>query len=255
MVLHPKFAENHLFYIYYTAPNGNMTIDEFERMTPTTSMKKQNIYNQPRLGGGAFHNGGSIYFSPKDSTPLIYLSVGNNGNRNQSSMPNGGAGRILQVDIATKMSKTIAYGLRNPYRMSVDRSTGDIWIGEVADPPGGSIIFLGQGRTGVNFGYSATAGINGGISGMQAGSAAAIGGVVYRGNKIKGLCGRYFFGMHAGGTIRSLIQMGGNRVGGITNHPELTVPGNVSSFGEDGEGEIWMSSMNGNAIYKIEPAN
>jgi hypothetical protein len=53
MALHPQFKTNKLFYIYYTAPNGNMTIDEFERMTPTTSMKKGNIYNQPRLGGGA----------------------------------------------------------------------------------------------------------------------------------------------------------------------------------------------------------
>jgi hypothetical protein len=170
-------------------------------------------------------------------------------------MANGGIGRVLEIDIATKMTRTIAYGLRNPYRLSVDRLTGDIWIGEVSDGPGGSVLFVGQGKTGTNFGYSATGGTSGGISGQQAGSAALIGGVVYRGTKIKGLCGRYFYGMHAGGGIRSLIQQGGTRMGGITNHPELTVPGNVSSFGEDGEGEIWMSSMNGNAIYKIEAAN
>ena len=41
-------------------------------------------------------------------------------------------------------------------------------------------------------------------------------------------------------------------MGAIVTHGTLTVPGNISSFGEDGEGEVWMSSMNGNAIYKIE---
>jgi hypothetical protein len=251
MALHPNFATNKLFYVFYTAPNGTHTIDEFERLTPTTSMKKGTPYAQPRLGGGAFHNGGSIYFSPKDTKPLITLSIGNNNNRGQSSNPTGGVGRILEIDIATKMTRTIAYGLRNPYRHSVDRLTGDIWIGEVSDGPGGSVLFVAQGKEGTNFGYG-TGGTSGGISGQQPGSAALIGGVVYRGTKIKGLCGRYFYGMHAGGGIRSLIQAGGTRMGGITNHPELTVPGNVSSFGEDGEGEIWMSSMNGNAIYKIE---
>jgi hypothetical protein len=254
MALHPSFATNKLFYVFYTAPNGNITIDEYERLTPTTCTKKGNLYNQPRLGGGAFHNGGSIYFNPKDASPLLYLAVGNHGSRGQSSMPNGGAGRILQFDLGTKASKTIAYGLRNPYRMSIDRLTGDMWIGEVSDGPGGSVIFLGNGKSGVNFGYG-TGGTSGGISGQQPGSAALIGGVVYRGKKINGLCGRYFYGMHAGGGVRSIIQENGMRMGGITNHPELTVPGNISSFGEDGEGEIWMSSMNGNAIYKIEAAN
>jgi hypothetical protein len=187
----------------------------------------------------------------------MYLSMGNHNNRGQSGNPTGVAGRILRFDMVAKGAPTsVAYGMRNPYRMSIDRLTGDMWIGEVADGPGGSVLFLGAGEYGANknYGYSASGGTSGGISGQQPGSAALIGGVVYRGNKIKGLCGRYFYGMHAGGGIRSLIQSGGTRMGGITNHPELVVPGNVSSFGEDGEGEIWMSSMNGNAIYKIEAA-
>lgn len=252
IVLHPQFKTNKLFYIFYTAPNQNFVIDEYERMTPTTAMKKQTIYNQMRTGGTPYHNGGSIYFSPKDSQPFLYLAMGNHSNRGQSANPNGVAGRILKFDLGTKMSSTVAYGLRNPYRMSIDRLTGDFWLGEVADPPGGSVLFLKSGETGKNYGYSPSAGISGGISGMQGGAAALIGGVVYRGRKIPGICGRYFYGMHAGGAIRSLIQNNGTRVGGITNHPELTVSGNISSFGEDGEGEIWMSSMQGNFIVRIE---
>jgi hypothetical protein len=54
--------------------------------------------------------------------------------------------------------------------------------------------------------------------------------------------------------VRSLIQQGGQRMGNIVNHPELKLPtSNITSFGEDGEGEIWMSGMDGK-IYKIEAA-
>jgi hypothetical protein len=58
--------------------------------------------------------------------------------------------------------------------------------------------------------------------------------------------------MHSNGAIRSFIQQNGQMVGGIVNHGTLSVPGQISSFGEDGDGEIWMSSRSNNAIYKIE---
>jgi hypothetical protein len=135
--------------------------------------------------------------------------------------------------------------------MSIDRLTGDMYIGDVAGGPGGSVMFQANGAGIRNFGWTGGE-IQGGVSGLQGGLAAIIGGVVYRGNKIPGLCGRYFFGMHTGGVVRSMIVQGGARVGGITNHAELKLPtGNIASFGEDGEGEIWMAGMNG-SIYKIE---
>jgi hypothetical protein len=136
--------------------------------------------------------------------------------------------------------------------MSVDRLTGDVWIGEVSDGPGGAVYFMPHDSMVKDWGYSGGGEVQGGISGFQSGSAALIGGVVYRGNKIKGLCGRYFFGMHSSGAIKSLIQMNGQRVGAVANHPELSVPGQVSSFGEDTEGEIWMSSRSNNSIIRIE---
>jgi hypothetical protein len=255
MALHPNFATNHLFYIYYTASNENMTIEEYERMTPTTAMKKATLFDQPRVNGSPYHNGGSIYFNPKDTSPLLYLSVGNNNNPAESRKVAGPVGGIFRFDVATKMKEKYAYGLRNPYRMSIDRLTGDMWIGEVANAAGGSVLFLANGNAGVkDFGYGSGGEIAGGISGFQGGNAALIGGVVYRGTKIKGLCGRYFFGMHANGTIKSIVQQGGQRMGAVTDHPELTIPGQISSFGEDGEGEIWMSSRSSDAIFRIEAA-
>ena len=253
MALHPNFKDNQLFYVFYTGnPGGRTVIDEFKRLTPTTSMKTKTLYNQARANGGPYHNGGSIYFNPKDASPSLYLSVGDHQSPATASAATGVSGRILKIDPMSGMASTFARGLRNPYRMSIDRLTGDMYIGDVANGPGGSVFVARNGAMGTNFGHPSGE-IDGGVSGLQGGLAALIGGVVYRGSKIPGLCGRYFFGMHTGGVIRSMIVVDGQRMGDITNHPELKLPSNISSFGEDGEGEIWMAGMNG-SIYKIEAA-
>jgi hypothetical protein len=259
IAMHPQFKTNHLMYVLYTAAGGGqITVDEFERMTPTTAMFKQNIHKH--AGSNMYHNGGSIYFSPKDDKPLLYHSVGNAQSPANSASPTSMNGKVLRYDVSTKLgvpatggsAMTFAYGLRNPYRMSVDRLTGDVWIGDVADGPGGSVFFMPHDSMVQNFGYGGGGEVKGGISGFQAGNAAIIGGVVYRGSKIKGICGRYFFGMHANGAVKSMIQMGGTRMGAVTNHPTLSVGGQLSSFGEDTEGEIWMSSRSNNSITRIE---
>ena len=252
MAFHPSFATNHLFYLFYTAAgNGAMTIDEFERLTPTTSMKKRNIYSHERAGGGMFHNGGSLSFNPKDAMPYLYFSVGNNESNNAGD-PNGFAGRVLRFDLESKASTTFAYGLRNPYRMTVDRLTGDMYIADVANGPGGTVIFNANGKTGTDYGYRNNNGdpdVNNGILRDNAG-AAIIGGYVYRGNKIPGLCGRYFYGNYQGGTVKSIVVKDGKKAGDTASHAMLSVPGDITSFGEDGEGELYMASMN-NTIYKI----
>jgi hypothetical protein len=258
MALHPNFAQNQLFYLYYTAAaNGEMTIDEFKRTSPTTAMMTQNIYSHARADGGCtngncFHNGGMLMFNPKDPSPYLYLSVGNNTVEAQSGMAMGYAGRVLRFDLGTKMSTTYAYGLRNPYRMSIDPVTGDMWVGDVANGPGGSVFFLANGTApGHSFGYGGGGEIGGGISGLLPTNAALIGGFVYRGNAIPGLCGRYLFGMHDPGIVRSLLQKNGQMMGGIVDIPSLSVPNKLSSFGQDGAGELYLASMGDQVIYKI----
>jgi hypothetical protein len=254
MALHPDFAKNGLFYLLGTVAGGKIHIEEFQRMTETTAKSTGKvIFDQARVGGGQFHNGGSIYFNPKDTKPYLYHSAGNNANTGESAKPMGVGGRILRHDLDTKTSTTVAYGLRNPYRMSIDRLTGDMWISDTGDPPGGVIYFLKNGEMGTNFGYP-----NGDVGtkhetmgGHQGGGGGIIGGVVYRGHKIKGLCGRYFFGMWNTGVIRSVVQKDGKIVGGVFNHPgTLSVP-SITGFGEDGVGEIYMSSQGG-TVYKLE---
>ena len=252
IALHPAFATNHLFYLFYTAAGaGDMTIDEFERLTPTSAMKKRNIYSAPRAGDGMFHNGGQLAFNPKDAMPYLYWSVGNNES-NDAGNADGVAGRVHRINLDSKAHTSFAWGLRNPYRMSIDRLTGDMFIADVANGPGGTIIFNAFGKMGTDYGYRNNNGnpdINEGIL-RDNGGAAIIGGFVYRGNKIPGLCGRYFYGNHDGGTVKSIVVQDGKKSGDTATHGSLTVPSNITSFGEDGEGELYMASMN-NAIYKI----
>src|SRR6185369_299909 len=101
IALHPKFATNHLFYLLYTATNANIHIEELERLTPTSSKPTgKMIWDKARAGGGAFHNGGQIFFNPKDGDKaLLYHSVGNNSNVGQSGMADGIAGRVLIHDL------------------------------------------------------------------------------------------------------------------------------------------------------------
>ncbi len=262
MALHPKFAENKLFYIFYTpAGMAQSRVEEWERMSPTTAMFKQATYTG--RGSGRYHNGGSIYFSPKDTEPLLYHSVGNAESADAGN-PMGTVGRILRYNVTTKMGVpaktggvsmfTFAYGLRNPYRMSIDRLTGDMYIGDVANGPGGGISCepLRHRRKRLR------------LPGQQR----VAGREQEPGRRGRRRCHHRWRRLpreQDPGPVwpvllrrprwrhgQVLDREGGQRMGAIVTHGTLTVPGNISSFGEDGEGEVWMSSMNGNAIYKIE---
>ena len=259
MALHPDFAKNQLFYLMGTVAGGHIHIEEFQRMSDTTAKSTGKvIFDEARVGGGQFHNGGSIYFNPKDTKPYLYHSAGNNANAGESAKATGVAGRILRHDIsAPKTNTTVAYGLRNPYRMSIDRLTGDMWISDTGDPPGGVIYFLKNGEMGTNFGYGSGGDVgskHGTMGGHQGGGGGIVGGVVYRGHAIKGLCGRYFFGMWNSGVIRSIVQKDGQVVGGVFNHPGTLSVASITGFGEDGAGEIYMSSQGG-TVFKLEAGN
>jgi hypothetical protein len=251
VAMHPNFTTNHLFYLFYTAPNGNIKITEHERMTMTSSMEKRVIWDKPRTGGGAFHNGGQIWFNPKDGgKPLLYHAVGNNSNIGTSGAADGVSGRVLIHDLSAEAvtSKTMSFGLRNPYRMTIDRLSGDMYIGEIDDPPGGAIYGSAVGSPVKDYGYRG-GGIKGGLTGKEGGRA-IIGGQVYRGLKIPGACGRYFYAGWPGGEVKSMVVKDGKNVGAAATHAGVGT-GGIASFGEDGEGELYYATQGGE-VYKIE---
>jgi hypothetical protein len=248
----PKYAENKTFYLFYSAaaPTGQTTIQAFKRTGDLTAMAGEKIWDKPHPH--MFHNGGQIKFGPDGK---LYLSIGNNAAPAESQKAEGLYGRILQIDVASKMGKTWDMGLRNPYRFTFDPQTFDIYIGDVGDGGGASekFFFEAMGQGGKNWGYRGNDNRTGVeyIDQIASGGGAGIGGVVYRGKKMPGLCGRYFYGHYSNGTVFS-VKMEGGKPTDKRNHPELTTAG-LSSFGIDAAGEIYMGSLNG-PVNRIDPA-
>jgi glucose/arabinose dehydrogenase len=248
IALHPNFKENQLFYLLYTTPN--IHIQELKRTGMTSSMMTKVVWDKPRVGTGAFHNGGQISFSSKDNgKALLYHSVGNTSSAGGDE-PEGTVGRILIHDIDAGTAKTLGHGLRNPYRLHVDRLTGDMYVGETNGPAGGTIRFSPLASPVTDYGFpkggNQGATVPSPFAGIEGGKA-LIGGVVYRGSKIPGICGRYFYAGWDGGDVKSLVAKDGKATKAPTG---ITVP-KIASFGEDGDGEIYMSTMDGE-IYKLE---
>jgi glucose/arabinose dehydrogenase len=264
VALHPKFADNGMIYIAYTAGNGDTTIDAFQRTNDTTATFVKNIYKFPH--SAVIHQGGMAAFGPDG---YLYLSVGDNGeNGRPSQMPAARLGKILRMDADTGMPApgnladyTWHMGLRNPWRWSFDRGNGDMYIGHVGQNTYESIDYAPAGSKGLNFGWPMDEGVcgGGGVGGpgpacapgvtsailqYGGGQKAIIGGYVYRGAKIPGLCGRYFYAEHIMNFIHSFVVVNG-KVTDEKNHPELATGGQVVSFGEDGAGELYIVHLNG----------
>jgi glucose/arabinose dehydrogenase len=160
-----------------------------------------------------------------------------------------------------------AYGLRNPWRFSFDRTTGDLWIGDVGQNAYEEIDLLprasGGGR-GANLGWSEMEGLtpyDGGDEpadhvppifayGRDGGACTVIGGYVYRGAAITALQGAYVYGDYCLGEVRGLLAENG----AVADERALgqVVP-RLVGFGEDSSGELYAISLDG-PIYRVEPA-
>jgi glucose/arabinose dehydrogenase len=267
MAFHPRFTENKLFYLFYSAamPYGQSMIDEYELGADLKATKKRNVYSHPHPAGN--HNGGQILFG-RDG--MMYLGMGDNQNRGSAAGRDGRYGRILRFDAATGMPPatgniagwTWDYGLRNPYRMAFDLKTWDLYIGDVGDGTWEEINFAPAGKNGNDWGW-ATNGDGRGSSPEtepvvrlptrgNGAARAIIGGHVYRGKAMPGLCGRYFYGSHAGQVYSLKIDAAGKATDVMT-HGNLQL-GGLGSFGLDAEGEIYMSSFTNGTVRKLVPA-
>jgi len=181
------------------------------------------------------------------------------------------------ANLAVGNPEIYAYGLRNPFRNSFDRETGTLYIADVGQ---GNREEVNIGAAGANYGWRKFEGTRLNISGDPAitnpaptapifeydhnGSGASItGGYVYRGTGITGLQGTYFFADFVDNTVFS-FRLVGNTVTELTNRsaellssPGLT--GGISSFGEDGFGNLYLVSINGgvgliSAVPELQPA-
>lgn len=287
----PNFASNGRFYVDYIDKTTLNTVVASYTVNSSGAVdmsSAQTIITVAQPAGRNNHKAGWIGFSAADPGNL-YIATGDGGSANDpdnnAQNLNSNLGKILRITPQAGGGYTVptdnpfvnaagndeiwAYGLRNPFRNSFDRLTGDLWIGDVGQGAREEIDFAsaaaGLGK-GANYGWRvregtiATPGINDPTPlnlteplydyGRSVGGT-VIGGYVYRGGADATLDGKYVFGDFLSGDIWTLEQTGG----GVTV-TALDTPfgaGSLTSFGEDGFGGLYAVGIDGN-IYLLAGA-
>jgi glucose/arabinose dehydrogenase len=287
----PDYGRSGRFYVNYTDVNGDTRIVEYRRGSSPDrahpgSARVLIRQDQPE----ANHNGGQLAFGPDG---LLYIGLGDGGGGDDQHGPIGNGqnlgtllGKILRIDPRPDASAgglpygipadnpfagrrganpaIYAWGLRNPWRFSFDRRTGDITIGDVGQDEVEEIDFRTRGNArGVNFGWRAWEGTRRVDPGLpvsdhvgpvlqythDGGGCSVTGGYVIRDPRLPALNGRYVYGDFCAGNLLTakLRQDGarGRRATGL--HVEA-----LSSFGEDQRGRIYVTSLNG-PVYRLDP--
>ncbi|MEX0817516.1 MAG: PQQ-dependent sugar dehydrogenase [Gaiellales bacterium] len=264
VAFHPDYEENRLFYVNYTDLQGDTRVVEYERVVDPPIRRREILFvDQPY----ANHNGGQLAFGPDG---LLYVGMGDGGSggdpENRAQDLSSRLGKLLRLDVNRDGAtwETVAYGLRNPWRFSFDRETGDLWIGDVGQGEIEEIDYLPRDTQGlVNFGWDVFEGsrpfedkepdpsgeLLGPVAEYDHGEGCSVtGGFVYRGEAIPAAQGRYFYGDYCSGNIWSLVLRDA-RAADVRKH-DFTVEG-LSSFGEDAAGELYLVTLGGE-LFRLE---
>ncbi len=283
----PDYAGSGRFYVYFTDDAGDQRIVEYRRRDADRADPGSARLVLRMADSESNHNGGLLLFGPDD---LLYVGTGDGGGGgdehgrrgNGQSLgsllgkilridPRAGGGRPYQVPgdnpfvgRSGARGEIYAYGLRNPWRFSFDRRTGDLTIGDVGQNAWEEIDFVRRGAVrGANFGWrpfegqarfapgeSAPGHIRPVIvRSHDAGNCSITGGVIVRDPALAGLRGRYVFGDYCKGRIQS-ARLSPGRARGL-RRTSLRVS-NLSSFGEDAQGRVYVTSLSG-PVYRIAP--
>jgi glucose/arabinose dehydrogenase len=281
MAFAPDYATSGLFYVYYTArsPTGQITIEELRR-DPANPDRADPSYSRVLLtiphDQQSNHNGGQLQFGPGG---FLYAGIGDGGSGGD---PSGNAqditpapptvvggvnhdyrlGKILRIDRASGAFTIFAYGLRNPWRFSFDRVTGDLVIGDVGQDRYEEVDFAPAPAdgAGANYGWNRYEGLHTYPGGDPAGAAAGTvlpvieyphspacsitGGYVVRDGALPELAGTYVYGDYCVGDLFGAVLPGG-----APRALGLNVPG-LSGFGEDACGRVYAASLNG-PVYRL----
>ncbi len=290
LAFHPQYAANRRFVVYYTNPSGDTRVSVFQAssnpdLADAASEQVILAVTQPF----ANHNGGIVVFGP-DGKLYIGLGDGGSGGDPQGNGQNRNVllGKILRLDVNGSGQASVpadnpfagqsgrrpeiwSYGLRNPWRFSFDRTLGDLYIGDVGQSAREEIDVsteAAQLGRGLNYGWNTMEGtacyspstgcVRTGLTlpvlDYDHGAGCSVtGGYVYRGAAIPPLRGTYFYGDYCQGWVRS-FRLSGTGVTLPTDWASLRPGGQITSFGEDGQGEIYIVIQSGKVLRIVAAA-
>ncbi|MCX8072877.1 MAG: PQQ-dependent sugar dehydrogenase [Candidatus Binatia bacterium] len=293
LAFHPQYADNGRFFINYTDTAGNTVVAEYRvssnpDIADPTPVQVILQVSQPY----ANHNGGHLAFGPDG---YLYIGLGDGGSagdpQGNGQNPATLLGKMLRIDVdhaapyavpptnpfvgaGPPLDEIWALGLRNPWRYSFDRITGDLYIADVGQNRFEEINFQpASSPGGENYGWNIVEGnahcFPSGSTCDQTGLTQPIheydhsqgcsvtGGYVYRGCKMPDLRGRYFYADFCTAFVRSFRVVSGVATDHQDHTAELESSGvsidQVASFGEDARGELYIADLGGE-VFKIVPA-
>lgn len=283
LAFHPNYAQNGYFYVNYNGADGETIISRFEVSDdPNTADAGSETVLLTIAQPYRNHNGGQIAFGPDG---YLYIGMGDGGSQddpqNNGQNPDALLGKILRIDVDGGEPYAIpadnpyvdddryrneiwAMGLRNPWRFSFDRVTGDLYIADVGQNAWEEIDFQPAGVGGLNYGWRQFEASNCYLDGCvlqshtlpvfeynhSGGHCSVTGGYVYRGQAYPELSGNYFLADYCSGTMWRLFR----NADGSWNNDQIGQTGFlVSSFGEDVNGELYVLSQAAGEVYQIVP--
>ena len=282
LAFHPQYSTNGFFYVYFTAPDGQIRI---ERFTVSSNPNVAAPASSRLILGVAHprgnHNGGLALFGPDG---MLYLGLGDGGGGgdpdSNGQNPNTLLGALLRIDVNSGDPYGIpagnpfigrndarpeiwAIGLRNPWRFAFDAQGGNLYIADVGQGELEEVNVVLSTRAGVNYGWNVMEGTscyNASSCNRQGlelpvleyrhlGNACSVtGGFVYRGSAIPEITGHYFYGDYCAGFVKSFRYQNGSATDERTW--EFGNIGNVLSFGQDSAGELYIT-VGGGTVYRI----
>lgn len=287
LAFHPKYHDNGRFFVNYTRAGDGATVVASFRVDAADpghavagSRSELLTIAQPYEN----HNGGALRFGPDG---YLYIGMGDGGSGNdpqdRAQNPQELLGKMLRIDVDGAAPYGIppgnmfassglgrpeiwASGLRNPWRFSFDRGTGDLYVGDVGQDVLEEIDFLPrETASGANFGWRVVEGTRctGNSPGAPCPSAsytapvvtydhgqgcAVTGGFVYRGHDVPVLYGRYLYGDYCSGRIWAAARDGDGR---WQTEQVLATGAQISTFGEDSGGELYWADLSTGDIYRM----
>ncbi len=280
LAFHPSDPDR--AFVFHSRPDNDNQLVEYrvvdDRLDPSSASV---LLVVDREADKIRHNAGHIEFGPDG---LLYLSVGDGARASVNGQdPNTILGALVRIDVDSDIPygipadnpfvggggapEVFVWGLRNPWRFSIDRATGIVWIGDVGQDDFEELDAAPISDPGRNFGWpirEGTVDFYGGtadtplvdpalaLNHADTPACSITGGPVYRGSAIPELDGRLFFADWCFGWIKSALTSG-ERLGDVVDHSEALTVSMVSTFGFDPNGEILVADFTSGTIHRIVP--